>query len=65
MFDFIGAHQAVDFICDHPAIKAISFVGSDTAVNNNILFVLMNREKITNKKICIGQIHLRARLEER
>lgn len=26
-----GAHGAVDFICDHPAIKAISFVGSDQA----------------------------------
>uniref|UniRef100_A0A0A9WWI5 Probable methylmalonate-semialdehyde/malonate-semialdehyde dehydrogenase [acylating], mitochondrial n=1 Tax=Lygus hesperus TaxID=30085 RepID=A0A0A9WWI5_LYGHE len=26
-----GAHDAVDFICDHPAIRAISFVGSDTA----------------------------------
>lgn len=26
-----GAHAAVDFICEHPDIKAISFVGSDTA----------------------------------
>lgn len=26
-----GAHNAVDFICDHPDIKAISFVGSDQA----------------------------------
>ncbi|XP_046664572.1 probable methylmalonate-semialdehyde dehydrogenase [acylating], mitochondrial isoform X2 [Homalodisca vitripennis] len=26
-----GAHEAVDFICDHPAIRAISFVGSDQA----------------------------------
>uniref|UniRef100_T1HFR3 Probable methylmalonate-semialdehyde/malonate-semialdehyde dehydrogenase [acylating], mitochondrial n=1 Tax=Rhodnius prolixus TaxID=13249 RepID=T1HFR3_RHOPR len=26
-----GAHAAVDFICDHPDIKAISFVGSDAA----------------------------------
>lgn len=26
-----GAHNSVDFICDHPAIKAISFVGSDQA----------------------------------
>lgn len=26
-----GQHKAVDFICDHPAIKAISFVGSDQA----------------------------------
>ena len=27
-----GAHEAVDFICDDPAIQAISFVGSDLAV---------------------------------
>jgi len=26
-----GAHQAVNFICDHPDIRAISFVGSDQA----------------------------------
>jgi len=26
-----GTHDAVNFICDDPAIKAISFVGSDTA----------------------------------
>ncbi|UYV78025.1 ALDH6A1 [Cordylochernes scorpioides] len=26
-----GQHKAVDFICDHPDIKAISFVGSDRA----------------------------------
>jgi malonate-semialdehyde dehydrogenase (acetylating)/methylmalonate-semialdehyde dehydrogenase len=26
-----GQHQAVDFICDNPHIKAISFVGSDQA----------------------------------
>ncbi|XP_027201367.2 putative methylmalonate-semialdehyde/malonate-semialdehyde dehydrogenase [acylating], mitochondrial [Dermatophagoides pteronyssinus] len=26
-----GQHQAVDFICDHPDIRAISFVGSDQA----------------------------------
>lgn len=26
-----GAHEAVNFICDHPDIKAISFVGSDQA----------------------------------
>ncbi|CAF0852298.1 unnamed protein product [Brachionus calyciflorus] len=26
-----GQHQAVDFICDHPSIRAISFVGSDQA----------------------------------
>lgn len=27
-----GAHDAVNFICDHPDIKAVSFVGSDQAV---------------------------------
>ena len=26
-----GAHDAVTFICDHPDIRAISFVGSDQA----------------------------------
>lgn len=26
-----GAHDAVNFVCDHPAIKAVSFVGSDQA----------------------------------
>jgi len=28
-----GAHEAVNFICDNPDIKAISFVGSDQAVS--------------------------------
>lgn len=28
-----GTHDAVNFICDHPDIKAISFVGSDAAVS--------------------------------
>lgn len=27
-----GAHEAVTFICEHPDIRAISFVGSDQAV---------------------------------
>ncbi|XP_011312833.1 probable methylmalonate-semialdehyde dehydrogenase [acylating], mitochondrial [Fopius arisanus] len=26
-----GQHEAVDFICEHPNIKAVSFVGSDAA----------------------------------
>jgi len=26
-----GQHEAVNFICDHPAVRAISFVGGDTA----------------------------------
>ena len=32
-----GQHDAVNFICDHPSIRAISFVGSDQAVSNNNL----------------------------
>lgn len=28
-----GTHDAVNFICDHEDIKAVSFVGSDIAVN--------------------------------
>ena len=27
-----GQHESVDFICQHPDIKAVSFVGSDQAV---------------------------------
>ena len=30
-----GQHAAVDFICEHPDIKAVSFVGSDQAVNKD------------------------------
>jgi malonate-semialdehyde dehydrogenase (acetylating)/methylmalonate-semialdehyde dehydrogenase len=30
-----GERDAVNFICDNPDIRAISFVGSDQAVNNN------------------------------
>ena len=26
-----GQHDAVNFICDHPDIRAISFVGGDVA----------------------------------
>lgn len=26
-----GAHQAVDFLCENPAVRALSFVGSDQA----------------------------------
>lgn len=32
-----GAHQAVDFICDDPKIKAVSFVGSDQAVSPDVM----------------------------
>ena len=30
-----GAHEAVDFILDDPAIRAISFVGSDQVTLSN------------------------------
>lgn len=30
-----GQHAAVDFICEHPDIKAVSFVGSDQAVSEH------------------------------
>lgn len=33
-----GQHDAVNFICDNPDIRAISFVGSDQAVSNIIRF---------------------------
>ena len=32
-----GEHEAVDFICDNPDIRAISFVGSDQAVRGRVL----------------------------
>ena len=32
-----GEHEAVNFICDNPDIKAISFVGSDQAVRRRVL----------------------------
>ena len=35
-----GAHEAVNFICDNPAIQAISFVGSDQAVSSTVHFTL-------------------------
>lgn len=40
-----GAHDAVNFICDHPDIKAISFVGSDQAVCRPISFSLKKKVK--------------------
>lgn len=33
-----GAHNAVDFICDNPTIRAVSFVGSDQAVSQIFYF---------------------------
>ena len=37
-----GQHDAVNFICDHPDIKAISFVGSDRAVRLRSFSLLIN-----------------------
>jgi hypothetical protein len=34
-FSLCMALKKVNFICDHPDIKAISFVGSDQAVNQH------------------------------
>ena len=36
-FTFVSFSQAVNFLCDHPTIKAISFVGSDQAVSRQII----------------------------
>jgi malonate-semialdehyde dehydrogenase (acetylating)/methylmalonate-semialdehyde dehydrogenase len=44
-----GQHDAVNFICDHPEIKAISFVGSDQAVK---------RVYHLNFQLISGQIHI-------
>jgi len=41
-----GGKQAVDFVCDHPAIKAISFVGSGHVGN-----YIMNRGSANGKKV--------------
>ena len=43
---------AVTFICDHPDIRAISFVGSDTAVR--IPLVSFETDSLFN----VGQLHL-------
>lgn len=37
-----GAHDAVNFICDHPDIRAISFVGGDQAVINKFHIFNLN-----------------------
>ena len=53
-----GAHDAVNFICDHPDIKAISFVGSDQAVSFYFYYTPFQ----TNKFGIKGPIYLRARI---
>ena len=37
-----GTHEAVNFICDHPDIKAISFIGSDSAVRQSQRAINLN-----------------------
>lgn len=44
-----GQHAAVDFICEHPNIKAVSFVGSDQAVRN----IIKKRYSIYDTKLTI------------
>lgn len=53
-----GAHDAVNFICDHPDIKAISFVGSDQAVR----IFLFSSSHSSNHFDIQGSIHLRKRI---
>lgn len=40
-----GQHESVNFICDNPNIRAISFVGSDQAVSLQALFLQKNHLK--------------------
>ena len=42
-----GAHEAVNFICDDPAIQAISFVGSDQAVS--VLLHFLSNSSFVNE----------------
>lgn len=49
-----GQHQSVDFICDNPEIRAISFVGSDQAVR-------LYDSLLT---IDLGPLHLRTWIKE-
>jgi len=44
-----GQHEAVDFICEHPDIKAVSFVGSDQAVRKK----KMGSNKMGNCVSCL------------
>lgn len=41
-----GQHDAVNFICDHPAIRAISFVGGDSAGRH-----IFNRGSANGKRV--------------
>lgn len=43
-----GSFDAVNFICDHPDIKAISFVGSDTAGKHIYTRGCANGKRVSN-----------------
>lgn len=47
-----GQHKAVNFICDDPHIKAISFVGSDTAVSLVCLLPSYSMHELQEGLIC-------------
>ena len=66
-----GRKSAVDFVCDHPAIRAISFVGSDTVVSSQVLsrhslslFCAVHCPHYPHG-LFLGPIHLRAWVHER
>lgn len=46
-----GQHKAVNFICDNPHIRAISFVGSDTAVS--LPYFSITTSFIKKLKLCL------------
>jgi len=48
-----GAHEAVNFICDNPDIRAISFVGSDLAVSICLENVCFFVEMHINSTVCV------------
>ena len=50
-----GQKGAVDFLCDHPDIKAISFVGSDIAVFR-FTFLQCFSKNSTSKVFYVGGI---------
>lgn len=65
-----GMHESVDFICDHPDIRAISFVGSDTAVSLHSfssvnIFGKFQHWIWRNQHWFTGAIHLWKRSQER
>lgn len=51
-----GQHDAVNFICDHPEIRAISFVGGDRAVF--LIPLLIRNQSCKDGLINIMGLHL-------